>query len=154
MIEVRHDDPKENAMTYTHHLTLDQPYAQAVESVRAALSEQGFGIITEIDMRATFAKKLDADAAEEIGDYIILGACNPTLASKALAAEPELGALLPCNVVVRRGAGDDRTTIETIDPQTMVKLGESDRVREVADDADARLQAALSDIAAGSDAGA
>ena len=61
MIEVRHDDPKENAMTYTHHLTLDQPYAQAVESVRAALSEQGFGIITEIDMRATFEKKLDAE---------------------------------------------------------------------------------------------
>lgn len=103
MIEVRHDDPKENAMTYTHHLTLDQPYAQAVESVRAALSEQGFGIITEIDMRATFAKKLDADAAEEIGDYIILGACNPSLARRAPAAEPQLGALLPCNVIVRAG---------------------------------------------------
>src|SRR5690625_6237838 len=83
MIEVRHDDPKENAMTYTHHLTLDQPYAQAVGRVRAALSEQGFGIITEIDMRATFEKKLDADAAEEIGDYIILGACNPSLARRA-----------------------------------------------------------------------
>lgn len=143
MIEVRHDDPKENAMTYTHHLTLDQPYAQAVESVRAALSEQGFGIITEIDMRATFAKKLDADAAEEIGDYIILGACNPSLARRALAAEPQLGALLPCNVIVRRGADDGRSIVEAMDPKVMVQLSDSDQVRTVAEDADSRLQGAL-----------
>ena len=143
MIEVRHDDPKENAMTYTHHLTLDQPYAQAVESVRAALSEQGFGIITEIDMRATFAKKLDADAAEEIGDYIILGACNPSLARRALAAEPQLGALLPCNVIVRRGADDGRSIVEAMDPKVMVQLSDSDQVRTVAEDADSRLQGTL-----------
>lgn len=143
MIEVRHDDPKENAMTYTHHLTLDQPYAQAVESVRAALSEQGFGIITEIDMRATFEKKLDADAAEEIGDYIILGACNPSLARRALAAEPQLGALLPCNVIVRRGADDGRSIVEAMDPKVMVQLSDSDQVRTVAEDADSRLQGAL-----------
>lgn len=143
MIEVRHDDPKENAMTYTHHLTLDQPYAQAVESVRAALSEQGFGIITEIDMRATFAKKLDADAAEEIGDYIILGACNPSLARRALAAEPQLGALLPCNVIVRAGADDGRSIVEAMDPKVMVQLSDSDQVRTVAEDADSRLQGAL-----------
>lgn len=141
-------------MSYTHNVTVSLSYEEAVTRTREALVEHGFGVLTEIDVHATFDKKLGAEAAEAVGDYIILGACNPTLASKALAAEPELGALLPCNVVVRRGAGDDRTTIETIDPQTMVKLGESDRVREVADDADARLQAALSDIAAGSDAGA
>ncbi|AGF71071.1 DUF302 domain-containing protein [Corynebacterium halotolerans] len=141
-------------MSYTHTVAVSLSYDDAVERTREALAEHGFGVLTEIDVRATFDKKLGADAAEAVGDYVILGACNPTLASKALAAEPELGALLPCNVVVRRGAGDDRTTIETIDPQTMVKLGESDRVREVADDADARLQAALADIAAGSDAGA
>ncbi len=141
-------------MPYTHTVTVSLPYDDAVARTREALAEHGFGVLTEIDVKATFDKKLGADAAEAVGDYVILGACNPTLASKALAAEPELGALLPCNVVVRRGAGDDRTTVETIDPQTMVKLGESDRVREVADDADARLQAALSDIAAGSDAGA
>ncbi|WP_363323241.1 DUF302 domain-containing protein [uncultured Brachybacterium sp.] len=143
MIEVRHDDPKENAMTYTHHLTLDQPYAQAVESVRAALSEQGFGIITEIDMRATFEKKLDADAAEEIGDYIILGACNPSLARQALGAEPQLGALLPCNVIVRRGADDGHSIVEAMDPKVMVQLSDSDQVRTVAEDADSRLQGTL-----------
>lgn len=143
MIEVRYDDPKEKTMTYTHHLTLDQPYAQAVESVRAALSEQGFGIITEIDMRATFEKKLDADAAEEIGDYIILGACNPSLARRALAAEPQLGALLPCNVIVRRGADDGHSIVEAMDPKVMVQLSDSDQVRTVAEDADSRLQGAL-----------
>ncbi|NMF33142.1 DUF302 domain-containing protein [Corynebacterium ammoniagenes] len=141
-------------MPYTHTVAVSLSYDDAVERTREALAEHGFGVLTEIDVKATFDKKLGADAAEAVGDYVILGACNPTLASKALAAEPELGALLPCNVVVRRGAGDDRTTVEAIDPQTMVKLGESDQIREVADDADARLQAALADIAAGSDAGA
>lgn len=146
MIEVRHDDPKENAMTYTHHLTLDQPYAQAVESVRAALSEQGSGIITEIDMRATFEKKLDADAAEEIGDYVILGACNPSLARRALAAEPQLGVLLPCNVIVWADAEDGRSIVEAMDPKVMVQLSDSDHVRAVANDADARLRAALTSL--------
>lgn len=131
-------------MTYTHQLTIAQPYAEAVDSVRAALSEQGFGIITEIDMRSTFEAKIDVAAAEEIGDYVILGACNPGLARQALAAEPQLGALLPCNVIVRRGDDDDHSVIEALDPQVMVQLSESDQVRAVADDADARLRAALS----------
>lgn len=133
-------------MTYTHHLTLGQPYTQAVDSVRAALSEQGFGIITEIDMRATFEKKLDAAAAEEIGDYVILGACNPNLARRALAAEPQLGALLPCNVIVRNGTDGAHSIIEAMDPRVMVQLSDSDHVREVADDADARLCAALASL--------
>jgi uncharacterized protein (DUF302 family) len=87
--------------------------------------------------------KLGADAAEELGDYVILGACNPTLARRALAAEPDLGALLPCNVVVRRGKDATETTVQAIDPQTMVKLSGSAAVRDVADDADTRLRAAL-----------
>src|SRR5699024_3879911 len=130
-------------MTYTHHLTLDQPYAQAVEGVRAALSEQGFGSITEMDMRATSEKKLTAEAAEEIGDYISLGACNPSLARRALGAEPQLGALLPCNVIVRRGADDGHSIVEAMDPKVMVQLSDSDQVRTVAEDADSRLQGAL-----------
>lgn len=130
-------------MTYTHHLTLHQPYAQAVESVRAALSAQGFGIITEIDIRATFDEKLGTAAAEEIGDYVILGACNPGLARRALAAEPQIGALLPCNVIVRHGGSEDSSIVEAMDPQTMVALSSSDEVRNVADDADERLRAAL-----------
>lgn len=133
-------------MTYTHHPTLDQPYPQAVESVRAALSEQGFGIITEIDMRATFEKKFDTAAAEEIGDYLILGACNPGLARRALAAEPQLGALLPCNVIVRGGDDGAHSIVEGMDPKVMVQLSDSDHVRAVADDADARLCAALESL--------
>jgi uncharacterized protein (DUF302 family) len=119
-------------------------YEQALERTRAALADQGFGILTEIDVKATFNTKLGEEAAEAVGDYVILGACNPGLASKALAAEPQLGVLLPCNVVVRRGNGDGQTTVEAIDPQTMVQLSGSPQVREIADDADARLRAALS----------
>jgi len=113
-------------------------YEQALERTRAALADQGFGILTEIDVKATFNTKLGEEAAEAVGDYVILGACNPGLASKALAAEPQLGVLLPCNVVVRRGNGDGQTTVEAIDPQTMVQLSGSPQVREIADDADAR----------------
>ncbi|MEX6465961.1 DUF302 domain-containing protein [Dietzia cinnamea] len=133
-------------MTYTRTVTVDMPYEQAMERTRAALAEQGFGILTEIDVNATFAAKLGDEAADNVGAYTILGACNPGLASKALSAEPELGALLPCNVVVRRGKDAEQTTIEAIDPQTMVQLSGSPQIREVADDADARLRAALSAI--------
>ena len=133
-------------MTYTHTVTTALPYEEALERTRAALGEQGFGILTEIDVKTTFNTKLGPEAAQAVGDYMILGACNPGLASKALAAEPELGALLPCNVVVRRGNNDDQTTIEAIDPQTMVQLGNSEQIREIADDADQRLRAALSTL--------
>lgn len=135
-------------MSYTHTITVPMSYAQAVEAIRDALAEQGFGILTEIDVKATFTKKLGAESGEAVGDYIILGACNPTLASKALAAEPELGALLPCNVVVRRGATEDHATIDAIDPQTMVQLSDAPAVREVAEDAEKRLRAALSALRA------
>lgn len=133
-------------MTYTRTITVPMSYEQALERTRAALADQGFGILTEIDVKATFNTKLGEEAAEAVGDYVILGACNPVLASKALAAEPQLGVLLPCNVVVRRGNGDGQTTVEAIDPQTMVQLSDSPQVREIADDADARLRAALSTI--------
>jgi uncharacterized protein (DUF302 family) len=135
-------------MSYTHTITVPMSYAQAVEATREALAEQGFGILTEIDVKATFTKKLGAESGEAVGDYIILGACNPTLASKALATEPELGALLPCNVVVRRGATEDHSIIDAIDPQTMVQLSDAPAVREVAEDAEQRLRAALSALSA------
>ena len=82
-------------MTYTHTITVPMPYEEAVEHTRTALADQGFGILTEIDVKATFTAKLGEEAAEAVGDYVILGACNPGLASRALTAEPELGALLP-----------------------------------------------------------
>lgn len=137
-------------MSYTHTITVPMPYTQAVEATRAALSEQGFGILTEIDVKATFTQKLGAESGEAVGDYVILGACNPTLASKALAAEPELGALLPCNVVVRRGATKDHAVIDAIDPQTMVQLSSAPAIREVAEDAEQRLSAALSTLSGAS----
>ncbi|MET3141316.1 UNVERIFIED_ORG: uncharacterized protein (DUF302 family) [Arthrobacter sp. UYEF2] len=114
-----------------------------MQQTREALAVQGFGILSEIDVRATFEAKLGSDAADAVGDYVILGACNPVLASRALASEPDLGALLPCNVVVRRGKDASGTTVQAIDPQTMVRLSDSPAVREVADDADTRLRAAL-----------
>ncbi|MBG6218877.1 uncharacterized protein (DUF302 family) [Arthrobacter sp. CAN_A6] len=135
-------------MSYTHTVVLPLAHDEAVEQTRAALAAQGFGILSEIDVRATFETKLGAEAAQELGDYLILGACNPQLASRALAAEPGLGALLPCNVVVRRAKDATETTVEAIDPQTMVQLTDTQAVREVADDADTRLQAALKDLTA------
>lgn len=134
-------------MTYTHTVTVPLSWSDAVEQAREALAAQGFGILSEINVRATFEAKLGAEAAEALGDYVILGACNPALASRALAAEPDLGALLPCNVVVRRGREADMTTIQAIDPQTMVQLSGSPAVAEVANDADARLRAALEVLA-------
>lgn len=130
-------------MSYTHTVTVPLAWEEAVQRTREALAGPGFGILSEIDVRATFAAKLGAGAAEDLGDYIILGACNPALASRALSAEPDMGALLPCNVVVRRGNGATETTVQAIDPQTMVKLSDSPVVREVANDADTRLRAAL-----------
>lgn len=133
-------------MTYTLATWLPLPWAEAVERTREALAAQGFGILTEIDVRATFGKKLGAEAADAVGDYVILGACNPALASRALAAEPEMGALLPCNVVVRRNGSADSTTVEAIDPQTMVQLSQLAAVKEVADDAGARLRRVIADL--------
>ena len=133
-------------MSYTHTVTLPLPWEESVQRTRDALAEQGFGILSEINVRATFEAKLGADAAAAVGDYVILGACNPALASRALAAEPELGALLPCNVVVRRGKDDAVTTIDAIDPQTMVQLSDGPAVRDVANDADTRLRKALAGL--------
>ncbi|BCW66730.1 ABC transporter [Arthrobacter sp. NicSoilB4] len=135
-------------MRYTHTATLPLSWEESVQRTRDALAEQGFGILSEINVRATFEAKLGTEAAAAIGDYVILGACNPALASRALAAEPELGALLPCNVVVRRGKDAAVTTIDAIDPQTMVQLSDNPAVQDVANDADARLRKALAGLAA------
>ena len=133
-------------MTYTRATTVPLPWAEAVERTREALAAQGFGILTEINVRSTFEAKLGTEAADAVGDYIILGACNPALASRALAAEPQMGALLPCNVVVRRKAGAAGTTVEAIDPQAMVQLSDAPAVKDVADDAGTRLRAALAGL--------
>jgi uncharacterized protein (DUF302 family) len=125
---------------YTLETTVRRPYDETVEAVRAELSAAGFGILTEIDLKATLKAKLDVDVASQI----ILGACRPELAHQALQADPSIAALLPCNVVVR--AVDDTTTVvEAFDPHAMMSLaGEADdNLRTVATDARQRLTAAL-----------
>jgi uncharacterized protein (DUF302 family) len=123
---------------YTMTVTLDRPYDDVVPQVRDALAGQGFGVLTEIDVRATMKAKLDVDVPAQV----ILGACRPQLAHRALEATPSLGALLPCNVVVRSDP-DGRTVVEAIDPDAMAQMEDSPVVREVADEARTRLQAAL-----------
>lgn len=125
-------------MSYGLTLTVDQPFEPAVAAVRAALAEEGFGILTEIDMAATMKTKLDVDMAPQV----ILGACNPPLAHRALQMEESIGMLLPCNVVVR-SVGEGRTRIEALDPHAMVTLTGNDDLEAVADDAATRLGAVL-----------
>jgi uncharacterized protein (DUF302 family) len=115
----------------------DLSFADAVSRVREALAEQGFGVLTEIDVQATMKAKLDVDVAP----YLILGACNPPLAHQALAAAPEIGLLLPCNVTVRTDAGG--TVVQAMDPQLMVDVVDRPELQAVASQAAARLRAAL-----------
>ena len=133
-------------MSYAHTITVSLPYEEAVTRTRDALSGQGFGVLSEIDVRATLEGKLGSDAGQSLGDYLILGVCNPALAQKALAADPDMGLLLPCNVVIRRGPHNGPTVIQTIDAQTMVQLSDAPAVSEVAADADHRLLAALREL--------
>lgn len=133
-------------MNYALTVTISLPYEEAISVTKQELANQGFGVLTEIDIRATFTTKLGAESADAVGDYLILGACNPALAEQALAADPDMGLLLPCNVVIRRSQSADTTTVQAINPQTMVQLSEVAAVQAVADQADERLRAALAAI--------
>ncbi|WP_228708138.1 DUF302 domain-containing protein [Amycolatopsis keratiniphila] len=115
-------------------------FADTVEAVRRALAEQGFGVLTEIDVTATLKAKLDHD----MEPYLILGACNPPLAHRALDVDRTIGLLLPCNVVVR--ADGDSTLVQALDPATMVELTGLSDLALVAADATRRLDAALSGL--------
>ena len=137
-------------MNYAHTVTVALSYEEAVQQTRESLAEQGFGVLSEIDVRATFEAKLGAESARALGDYVILGVCNPALAERALTAEPDMGLLLPCNVVIRRSPDAIVTVVQAIDPQTMVQLSDSPAVHEVATDADGRLRAALKNLEAAS----
>jgi uncharacterized protein (DUF302 family) len=129
-------------VSYALTTTLTTPYDETVEAVRAALGEQGFGVLTEIDIKATLKKKLDVDVPAQV----ILGACRPPLAHAALQAEPSIGLLLPCNVVVRET--EDGTVVEAVDPQTMVAMTDNGDLQTVADEAKERLEKALASLSA------
>jgi uncharacterized protein (DUF302 family) len=130
-------------MDYVKSATVDKPYAETVTAVRQALKDNGFGVLTEIDVRATMREKIGA----EVEDYVILGACNPELAYRALGIDRAIGALLPCNVVVRR-IDDVSSLVQILDPQIMVKVPERPELQPVADEAARRLGGALESLTA------
>ncbi|MDH6197791.1 uncharacterized protein (DUF302 family) [Mycobacterium frederiksbergense] len=113
-------------------------FDDAVEQTRKALADQGFGVLTEIDIKATMKAKLDADMA----DYLILGACNPSLAHQAVLSDPEIGLLLPCNVVVRAD-GNDTVIVDAINPALMAELSDAPGLSEVAEQVTTKLQAVI-----------
>lgn len=126
-------------MDYARSVTINLPYEQAVPAVKQALQAQGFGVLTEIDVRATLKDKLGQD----MESYIILGACNPQLAHQALDIDRQIGLLLPCNVVVRVTA-DGTTLVQALDPQIMVTVPtRGTDLARIAEQAGRRLQAAL-----------
>jgi uncharacterized protein (DUF302 family) len=127
---------------YGISVTTEAPFAETVQRVRDSLLEQGFGVLTEIDVRATMREKLGF----EMEDYLILGACNPPLADRALGTDRSIGLLLPCNVVVR--TGPEATIVEALNPQLMAEVTGQPSIQPVADEATARIRAALAAIGA------
>ena len=120
------------------------PYDEAVLATRDALAAEGFGVLTEIDVRATLSKKLDV----EFRPYVILGACNPSLAHRALTAETSIGLLLPCNVIVHAGDAPDSSVVAVLDPEVQLGLTGRDDLRPLAADVKGRLVRALQAVKA------
>lgn len=116
---------------------VDAPFADVVERVTAALKDEGFGILTTIDVQATLKAKLDQDVAP----YVILGACNPQLASRGLELEPDLGVLLPCNVVVREAAGG--VVVAAMEPLAALALAGNEALTPLATEARERIERAV-----------
>jgi uncharacterized protein (DUF302 family) len=119
---------------YAYKIKTDYPYEQAVERVIEALKQEGFGVLTEIDVQATLKKKLDVDFRK----YVILGACNPPLAHRALTTEQDIGLLLPCNVIVYEEGGG--SVVGILDPISMMSVTENPDLDPVAEEAKERLQ--------------
>lgn len=132
----------EQKTPYGLNIQVALPYEVVVERAREELGKEGFGILTEIDIRATFKKKLDVD----FRPYVILGACNPPLAHRALSAEPDIGLLLPCNVIVYAGDTPDNTNVVAIDPVVQLGITGNAELASVADDVRQRLERVLTSL--------
>lgn len=128
-------------MTYYFARTIDAPFAEAVTRTKAALSEQGFGVLSEIDVAATLKAKIGAD----LPPYLILGACNPTFAHRALLAEPKIGTMLPCNVIVREEA-PGTVEIAAVDPVASMQAIENPALAETAGTVRDMLQKVIANL--------
>jgi uncharacterized protein (DUF302 family) len=124
-------------------VVLDQDLDEALPRVKAALAAQGFGTLTEIDVRATLHEKI----GKEIEPYVIIGACNPNLAGRALDVQRRIGALLPCNVVVRQVEGG--VVVEAMDPSLMSQVTGQEAIVPIAEEAESLLRAAMESLRAG-----
>lgn len=123
-------------MHYSYNRTIELPFEEAVARTKEALSNNGFGVLTEIDVKATMKKKLDV----EYDNYLILGACNPPFAHKALQADKEIGLLLPCNVILYE---DNGVHIATILPTVAMSMVQNESLATIAIDVEEKLKAAI-----------
>jgi uncharacterized protein (DUF302 family) len=133
----------EAKVRYALKRTVAMSFDAADEKVREALQQEGFGVLTEIDVKATLKKKLDVD----FRDYKILGACNPPLAHQALRTEIDVGLLLPCNVVVRATDDPDQVVIEALDPVIQLDMAESSELPNLAQEVRQRIERVLDSVA-------
>ncbi|MFP4513140.1 MAG: DUF302 domain-containing protein [Acidimicrobiales bacterium] len=128
-------------MVFEEAVVLAVPFEEALARTKQAFAEVGFGTLTEIDVQATLRDK----TGKEMGRYVIVGACNPELAGRALDAEPQIGVLLPCNVVVRESAGN--VIVEAMDPGVMATVVGTEAIRTIADEARQLVGGALEQLA-------
>lgn len=129
-------------MAYTKSTTVDAPFDDVIPAVSDALADEGFGILADIDVQTTLKEKIDV----EIDQYRILGACNPPLAHEGLSQEPDLGALLPCNVVVYEPADDDAIVVSAVDPQALIGVTENPALDSIATDVAERFDRVLAEV--------
>jgi uncharacterized protein (DUF302 family) len=133
---------RKDVMNYTIDRTISgETFGKVVERTRSALSAQGFGVLTEIDVKATLKKKL----GEDVDNYLILGACNPGMAHKAMLIEPKVGAMLPCNVIVR-ATGQNAVEISAIDPVASMTAIDNAELRSVAEQVREMLKTVIANI--------
>ena len=130
-------------MRYGYKKQVSIPYQEAVDRTKEELNKEGFGILTEIDVKATLRKKLNVD----YDDYIILGACNPPFAKKALDLEREIGLLLPCNVIIQELEGGKKTKVAAIDPEMMFKIIDNAKMEPIALEVRVKLQRVITSLA-------